>query len=145
MQKIVFIAFGLMLSMVVAANVSAEEYGDIGIKWGVATGLQTDPATGEKKSVVASVFITDIAPGGPAERAGVPERGTLISVDGKKITEMPITNNRIHLGIRGPVGTAVTIEIFTQRVKNGVVHLGLKKFTITREKLNTLDKNSAEK
>lgn len=72
-----------------------------------------------------------IAPisGGPSERLGVHSGDKIILVDGKKITNIGLTNEDVFGLLRGKKGTEVTISILRQNVK------GLIDFKIVRDKI----------
>ena len=79
--------------------------------------------------------ITEIIPGGPAEKAGILAGDRIVSVDGKSIVGKQITADEIQKKIRGEKGTKVKLGIKRNSSKKILY------FTITRGDIpiNTVD------
>jgi serine protease Do len=102
-------------------NTAAEVYNQI-IKTGKVTrgsiGIRYD---GRPEAVIANlkiagvpegVFVGDVAPGGPAEKAGIQQGDVIVSINGKPVHD---GNDLVNNVVSTPIGTAVTL---------GVVHDG---------------------
>jgi carboxyl-terminal processing protease len=68
-----------------------------------------------------------VYPGSPAERAGIKPNGFLISVDGTNVVSMSLSQSVSF--VRGPVGTAVTLELADSSMSH------TNKFTVTRKRV----------
>jgi carboxyl-terminal processing protease len=93
--------------------------GDFG---GTGIVIQSDDAT-------HYIAVTEVVPGGPADKAGIEPNDLITAVDGVSTKNMPTPKASQHL--RGKEGTKVTLTI----QRNGKT---LPPFTLTREKIHEL-------
>lgn len=76
-----------------------------------------------------TIYVVTAIPGGPSEKAGIKSGDKIISVDGKKVAGVGITNELVFKNLKGKGGTIVNI---------GVLRFGTKtieNFKITRGKI----------
>ncbi len=76
------------------------------------------------------VVITPVS-GGPSEKLGIRAGDRIVTVDGKKIAGVKISNNDVMRKLKGPKGTEVNVGIFRRGVP------GLISFTIERDVIPT--------
>ena len=76
-----------------------------------------------------TIYVVSALSGGPSEALGIRSGDRIISVDGKNVAGIKITNNDVIKKLRGIGGTKVNVEILRRGSKNVL------KFTITRGKI----------
>jgi serine protease Do len=98
-------------------NTAAQVYNQI-IKNGKVTrgsiGIQysADPGNTRANLQVAGVsegvFVTSVAPGGPAEKAGIKEEDVIVSINGKPVRD---GNDLVSVVVATPIGTTVDLGV----------------------------------
>jgi carboxyl-terminal processing protease len=76
-----------------------------------------------------TIYVVSALSGGPSEALGIRSGDRIISVDGKNVAGIKITNNDVIKKLRGIGGTKVNVGILRRGSKNVL------KFTITRGKI----------
>jgi carboxyl-terminal processing protease len=76
-----------------------------------------------------TIYVVSALSGGPSEALGIRSGDRIISVDGKNVAGIKITNNDVIKKLRGIGGSKVNVEILRRGSKNVL------KFTITRGKI----------
>lgn len=76
-----------------------------------------------------TIYVVSALSGGPSEALGIRSGDRIISVDGKNVAGIKITNNDVIKKLRGIGGTKVNVRILRRGSKNVL------KFTITRGKI----------
>lgn len=78
-----------------------------------------------------TVMVINTIPKGPSEKVGLLAGDRIISVDGKNIASVKVTNEQVIKKLKGPKGTTVKVSIFRRGIKN------LLPYTITRNVIPT--------
>jgi carboxyl-terminal processing protease len=76
-----------------------------------------------------TIFVISPISGGPSERLGILAGDKIITVDGKNVAGIGITNEQVFSLLRGSKGTKVTVSILRRHVKKPL------EFTIVRDKI----------
>jgi len=85
----------------------------------------------EFRIVEDTIVVVRTIPGGPSQLAGVLAGDRVVTIEGKKVTGISITDQDAIRQLKGKRGTRVTVGIHRRGIKN------LLDFTITRDKINT--------
>jgi carboxyl-terminal processing protease len=82
-----------------------------------------------------TLLVTTTVPGGPSEKNGILAGDRIITIDGKNVAGIGLTNNDVFAKLRGEKGTSVALKILRRNQKE------LLDFTIIRDKIpiNSLD------
>jgi carboxyl-terminal processing protease len=98
----------------------------------------TDPLLGSFEGIgvqfrIEGDSITVVIPvsGGPSEKVGIRAGDRIVTIDGKKVTGIKITNNDVLHKLKGKKGTLVKVGIFRRGVH------GITEYTIVRDVIPT--------
>jgi len=82
-----------------------------------------------------TLLVVSTVPGGPSERTGIQAGDRILSIDGRNVAGIGLTNNDVFNQLRGEKGTSVQLKILRKNVR------GLLDFTVIRDKIpiNSLD------
>ncbi|MCX7696260.1 MAG: S41 family peptidase [Bacteroidales bacterium] len=73
-----------------------------------------------------TIFVIDVIPNGPSEKAGLRRGDRIIEVDGKKVAGINITNEQVLKMLKGPKGTQVQVKVYRKNQRKNIT------YTITR-------------
>lgn len=76
-----------------------------------------------------TLLVTSVVAGGPSEKNGILAGDRILTIDGKNVAGIGLTNNDVFAKLRGPKGTEVQLKIQRARVQE------LLDFTIIRDKI----------
>jgi carboxyl-terminal processing protease len=76
-----------------------------------------------------TILVTQTISGGPSEKLGIRAGDRIVSIDGKNVASIKITNNDVLKKLRGDKGTKVTVNIFRRSQAE------LLEYVITRDQI----------
>jgi carboxyl-terminal processing protease len=98
----------------------------------------TDPLLGSFEGIGVefriesdTITVVNPVPGGPSEKVGIIAGDRIVTIDGKKVAGIRITNNDVLRKLKGKKGTRVTVGIYRRGVR------GLTDYAITRDVIPT--------